>query len=110
MFTKCYTLLFFLSDYKPQSLSSNIHLRDWIPQNDLLAHSKVRAFVSHVGMNGMYEALYHGVPVVAVPLYADQFDNAIRVTEKGVAVTIDFTRLTPDLLYDGVQRVLNEPR
>lgn len=75
-----------------------------------MANSKVRAFVSHVGINGMYEALYHGVPVVAVPMYADQFDNAIRVTEKNVAVTIDFTRLTSDLLYDGIQRVLNDPR
>lgn len=27
----------------------------WIPQNDILAHPNLRAFLSHVGINSMYE-------------------------------------------------------
>ena len=27
----------------------------WVPQNDILAHPNLRAFLSHVGLNSMYE-------------------------------------------------------
>ncbi|KXJ05157.1 2-hydroxyacylsphingosine 1-beta-galactosyltransferase [Exaiptasia diaphana] len=99
-----------LQGYKPSSLCDNIIVRDWIPQNDLLANEKLRAFVSHVGMNGMYETLYYGVPVVAIPLYADQFDNTAQMVEKGVALTVDYNNLTVDDLYNKIQRVIHEPR
>ena len=54
----------------------NLRLLPWLPQNDLLGHPAVTAFLSHGGIHSMYEAIYHGVPMVVVPLTADQFDNA----------------------------------
>ena len=33
----------------------------WMPQNDILAHPKVKLFITHSGNNGQFEALYHGV-------------------------------------------------
>ncbi len=41
----------------------NVKTFDWLPQNDLLGHPKIKAFVSHMGANGGYEAAYHGVPI-----------------------------------------------
>ena len=55
--------------YIPPFLASNIKVMDWFPQNDLLAHKDIKAFVSHVGHNSLYESAYHGVPVVAVPFF-----------------------------------------
>lgn len=52
---------------------------DWVPQNDVLGHPAVAAFVSHAGSHSMYEAAYHGVPMVSVPFNNDQIHNAIRV-------------------------------
>ena len=54
----------------------NLRLLPWLPQNDLLGHPAVVAFLSHGGIHSMYEAIYHAVPMVMVPLTADQFDNA----------------------------------
>lgn len=50
----------------------NIKLVKWAPQQDLLGHSKIRAFVSHGGLLSTQEAAYHGVPLVGVPLFGDQ--------------------------------------
>ncbi|KAK7913465.1 hypothetical protein WMY93_013676 [Mugilogobius chulae] len=65
--------------YKPASLGNNTLLVDWIPQNDLLGHPKTRLFVAHGGTNGIQEALYHGVPVVGIPVFFDQYDNLLRL-------------------------------
>eukprot|EP00058_Branchiostoma_floridae_P009857 XP_002595345.1 hypothetical protein BRAFLDRAFT_59784 [Branchiostoma floridae] len=68
----------------------------------LRAHPKTRAFVTHVGKNGMYEALYHGVPMVCFPL----FGNAARVVDRGLGVSLDFRTVTSDQLYHALLRVL----
>jgi len=35
----------------------------WLPQNDILAHPKLKLFITHCGNNGQFEALYHGVNI-----------------------------------------------
>lgn len=56
---------------------------DWVPQNDVLGHPAVKAFVTHAGVNSLYEAAYHAKPIVAVPLIADQPSNAAQVNAHG---------------------------
>ena len=60
-------------------LTAKIKLMDWVPQNDVLGHPAVKAFLSHAGINSIYEAAYQAVPVVSVPLIADQVNNAVLV-------------------------------
>ena len=61
-------------------LADNIKVITWAPQNDVLGHPAVKAFVTQAGINSLYEAAYHAVPIVAVPLIADQDENAAKVT------------------------------
>ncbi|KAB1282984.1 UDP-glucuronosyltransferase 2B31 [Camelus dromedarius] len=49
---------------KPDTLGPNTRLYKWIPQNDLLGHPKTKAFITHGGTNGIYEAIYHGIPML----------------------------------------------
>ena len=72
----------------------NIKLVSWMPQNDLLGHPKVRAFLTHGGRNSLEESAYHGVPIVGVPLFGDQHDNLVRATRHGFCVIVDQSSIT----------------
>ena len=82
----------------------------WLPQNDLLAHKHIRAFVSHVGHNSLYESPYYGVPVVAVPLFADQFLNAKKAEQFGLGIVVDHQTVNAQQLLEAIESVVSEPR
>ncbi|KAL7374423.1 hypothetical protein ABVT39_000319 [Epinephelus coioides] len=94
---------------KPSSLGSNTLLMKWLPQKDLLGHPKTRAFVAHGGTNGMYEAIYHGVPVVGLPLLFDQFDNLLRLKVHGAARVVEAESLTKEDFLEALKDVLENP-
>lgn len=61
----------------------------WAPQVAVLSHAAVGGFVSHCGWNSILESLWHGVPMAAWPMYAEQQVNAFQmVVEMGLAVEI----------------------
>ncbi|XP_071328280.1 UDP-glucuronosyltransferase 2A2-like isoform X2 [Trachinotus anak] len=93
----------------PKTLAANTKLCDWLPQNDLLGHPKTRAFVTHGGTNSLYEAVYHAVPLVGVPLFGDQPDNLARLSRRGAAIVLDFNHLTADELTEALHAVINQP-
>ncbi|XP_034364867.1 UDP-glucuronosyltransferase 2B1-like isoform X2 [Arvicanthis niloticus] len=94
---------------KPDTLGSNTRLYKWIPQNDLLGHPKTKAFIAHGGINGVYEAIYHGIPIVGIPLFADQPDNINHMVAKGAAVRVDFNTLSATDLLTALKTVINDP-
>uniref|UniRef100_A0A3Q3QCM6 UDP-glucuronosyltransferase n=1 Tax=Monopterus albus TaxID=43700 RepID=A0A3Q3QCM6_MONAL len=93
---------------KPDTLGANTRIYKWIPQNDLLGHPKTRAFITHGGTNGIYEAIYHGVPMVGIPMFADQPENMIHMETKGAAVIVDYKSMKTEGLRDAINAVINE--
>ncbi|XP_043428481.1 UDP-glucuronosyltransferase 2C1-like isoform X1 [Prionailurus bengalensis] len=94
---------------KPDTLGPNTRLYEWIPQNDLLGHPKTRAFITHCGTNGIYEAIYHGVPMVGIPIFGDQYDNIARMKAKGAALKVDLHTMTSSDLLNALKAVINNP-
>ncbi|KAF6372693.1 UDP glucuronosyltransferase family 2 member A2 [Rhinolophus ferrumequinum] len=94
---------------KPATLGTNTRLYDWIPQNDLLGHPKAKAFITHGGTNGIYEAIYHGVPMVGVPMFADQPDNIAHMKAKGAAVEVNINTMTSADLLSALKTVIDDP-
>ncbi|XP_054769634.2 2-hydroxyacylsphingosine 1-beta-galactosyltransferase-like [Lytechinus pictus] len=90
------------------SLSPNIKVFPWIPQNDLLGHPSVRLLIFHGGNNGMHEAVYHGTPMVVIPLGLDHFDVAARVVQRGIGLPLDFSRLTQEHMLKAINTVLHD--
>ena len=86
--------------------AGNIVAVPWLPQQALLSRRRrrapsppasasasppppaVAAFVTHGGMNGLYEAAASGVPLVGVPFFGDGEDNLEKAAGRGIGVTI----------------------
>lgn len=67
------------------SLPASVRVESFVPQFAVLSHPTVRVFVSHCGMNSILEALYWKTPILALPFFGDQHDNAARLMDVGVA-------------------------
>ncbi|XP_034452077.1 UDP-glucuronosyltransferase 2A2-like [Hippoglossus hippoglossus] len=94
---------------RPSTLGNNTLLLDWLPQNDLLGHPKTRLFVAHGGTNGIQEAVYHGVPLVGLPLMFDQPDNFFKMKVRGVAKVMDIATVNRENFLEALKEVLYEP-
>ena len=64
----------------------------------------------HGGNNGLHEALYHGVPLVVVPILADQHDTATRVVERGMGLRITRHDVSKNRVVEALREVLNNKR
>ncbi|CAI9730301.1 UDP-glucuronosyltransferase 2A1-like [Octopus vulgaris] len=84
----------------------NIYISDWVPQNDLLGHPKTKLFVTHCGNSGQFEALFHGVPMLGMPLFGDQHYNSRRMTEKGYGLSLDIENFTPEELIEKMNELI----
>lgn len=65
-----------------------VKLVAWVPQNDVLGSPALLAFVAHGGTNSVYEAGWHGVPMVNIPFLGDHRDHAARAEAKGYGLTV----------------------
>ena len=74
----------------------------------LPGHPKTRAFITHGGTNGIYEAIYHGVPMVGIPMFADQPDNMVHMKAKGAAIIADLNFIKTEDLRDAINTVIND--
>ncbi|XP_063785497.1 UDP-glucuronosyltransferase 3A1-like [Pseudophryne corroboree] len=84
----------------------NVKIMDWLSQNDLLGHPKVRLLVTHGGQNSVMEAVYHGVPVLGIPLFGDQRENVIRVKAKNMGTFIPPDQLKSENFAETILEVI----
>lgn len=73
-------------------------------------HSNIKAFLSHGGLNSIFETMYHGVPVVGIPLFGDHYDTMTRVQAKGMGILLNWKTVTENELYEALVKVINDPR
>ena len=89
----------------------NVRVERWVPQQDVLGQAS--AAVVHGGSGSTLGAIAAGVPLVVVPLFADQPQNARRVAEVGAGLAVEPNRedvpATIEPLRDALRAVLGEP-
>ncbi|XP_036814544.1 UDP-glucuronosyltransferase-like [Oncorhynchus mykiss] len=92
----------------PENAPDNVRLMKWLPQNDLLGHPKVKAFITHGGTHGIYEGICNSVPMVMLPLFGDQSDNVHRMAVRGVGEVLTLFDITSEKLVEALNKVIND--
>nr|WP_205123848.1 macrolide family glycosyltransferase [Streptomyces sp. ST1020] len=89
------------------AIPANVEVHSWVPQRAILARAD--AFVTHAGMGGCGEGLLAGVPMIAVPQATDQFMNADRLVELGIARRLDTADATAEALRGALLELTADP-
>lgn len=100
-------VLWKFEDNSLTDLPKNVMIKKWLPQNDVLAHANTKIFVSHMGIGSYNEAMYHAVPVIAIPFTGDQNSNARKAKGQGWAEILPISKLTEVRLAKAVNKLLN---
>ncbi|XP_063235246.1 UDP-glucosyltransferase 2-like [Bacillus rossius redtenbacheri] len=88
----------------------NVMVRKWLPQLEILSHPKVKVFISHGGLMSTLESVYAGVPMIGMPLFADQDLNIMRMMHLGMATMLKYNDLTKDTLLQNIRTVIDDKR
>lgn len=78
---------------------------EFLPQTSIIP--RVDAVITHGGNNTVTEALHHGKPMILLPLFWDQYDNAQRVDELGLGVRLPTYTFTDEQLHAALDRALS---
>ncbi|XP_017840911.1 UDP-glucuronosyltransferase 2B20-like [Drosophila busckii] len=89
--------------------ADNILYFKWLPQDDILAHPNIKLFITHAGRGGITEATYHGKPMFALPVFADQPANAEKMVKDGFGLSESLLTLEEKPFREGLSEVLNNP-
>lgn len=86
----------------------HIHIERYIPQSLLLPHCDL--VINHGGSGTIMDALGHGLPMVIIPIAADQPANARTCARLEVARVIELDNRTPGAIREATQEALYNPR
>ena len=94
----------------PKDVPKNLMVSKWLPQYQILSHPKLKAFISHGGLNSLTEATCHGVPVIILPLFADQDFNGFRVEAQEIGLRVEVRDLTVNSMQNAVKQLLTNDK
>ena len=85
------------------AMPENFFVADMAPGLELAA--KADLLICHGGNGTIYQALYHGVPVLGIPTFHDQDFNMQRVEDLGLGAALYPRKLEPSALRAAAERL-----
>lgn len=89
-----------------ENIPKNIKLWKWLPQDDILAHPNLKLFITHGGGGSIVESRYHGVPIVGIPVFAEQPVNVANAEREGWGIGVPYEILSYETLSTAVNKIL----
>lgn len=91
-----------------------IRLEGFVPQKSILSHRAMQndhsLYINHCGMSSMHESILFGIPLIAFPLFLDQYQVARRSVELNLGLFIDKTHFTSNELFEKIRQILQHPQ
>lgn len=88
------------------NIPENFIVRNYMPQLEILKRASL--FISHGGMNSVTEALYYGVPVIAIPMVNDQYMVARQLSASGAGFSLKMDEITTGDIKNSVDKMLSD--
>ena len=91
-----------------KDVPANVEVGQMVPQLDILSQASV--FITHAGMGGTGEAIYYGVPMIAIPQMEEQAITARQIEKLGLGrAFLDKNAITAGALREAVTALLADP-
>lgn len=71
---------------------------------------RLRLFITHGGLLSTLESMYHGIPVLGMPVFGDQEANMREVYRNGWGHVLTWEELTVDTLRQSINYVMNNEK
>ncbi|KXN66856.1 glycosyltransferase family 1 protein [Conidiobolus coronatus NRRL 28638] len=84
-----------------------IKILKWAPQQSILHHPSTKLFLSHGGLDSIYESANAGVPMLILPFLGDQPHNAALIAESGAGDFIDWNGMSDKEIYQKFVKLLD---
>lgn len=110
---------------------SNILIHKWVPQNEILGkvlvfafvafftthpiffcilgHPHTKLFITTGGSLSIQEAIYHGVPVLGIPIYDEHHHNIQFIVDRHLGLKLDYNDLTEETISASINAILQNP-
>ncbi|MDO4311991.1 MAG: glycosyltransferase [Eubacteriales bacterium] len=91
-----------------ENIPANVEVGQMVPQLDILSQASV--FITHAGMGGTGEAIYYGVPMIAIPQMDEQAITAKLIEKKGLGFAfLDKKGITSSSLKEAIEKLIHDP-
>lgn len=116
----------------PSHKPSDVMVRPYFPQQAILAHPKIKLFITHGGtffasksfeklwifdvsfsLKGMLsttEAVHFAKPIIGIPIFYDQHMNMEIAEQRGFGISLPYEKLYTYKLRDAVRKIFTDPR
>lgn len=105
-----YDIIWKFEDEQIENKPKNVYTNKWFPQSDLLAHPKVKLFITQGGQQSLEESIDRNVPVLVCPIHGDQQSNGARAVMKNIGQVIDLKKVDRESLKKAIIEVISNER
>ncbi|CAG2102750.1 unnamed protein product [Medioppia subpectinata] len=88
------------------TLADNMWGQEWVSQIQVIRH--IDLVITHGGNNSVCETMFFGKPMIVMPLFADQYDNAQRIHDKGFGLRLDAYKCSEEELLAAIETLLSD--
>lgn len=75
-----------------------------------LGHPKLKLFITQGGLQSIDEAMIAGVPIIGIPIWADQWFNIEKCVQHGVGVKLELEDVEEDILMTNIKTIIGNKR